>query len=96
MARRPISDERWRTLEPLLPVFTSSPKGRRRRSVDDRAALSGILFVLQTGIAWEDLPKELGWGSGMTCVTTLAPLADCLGVGQTAPQTVKFKSLRAR
>ncbi len=67
MARRPISDELWRTLEPLLPVFTPSPKGGRRRSVDDRAALNGILFVLQTGVAWEDLPKELGWGSGMTC-----------------------------
>ena len=52
---------------PLLPPFIPSPKGGRRRSVDDRAALNGILFVLQTGIPWEDLPKELGWGSGMTC-----------------------------
>ncbi len=31
------------------------------------AALSGILFVLRTGIAWEDLPPELGCGSGVTC-----------------------------
>ena len=67
MARRPISDELWQTLEPLLPPFIPSPKGGRRRSVDDRAALNGILFVLQTGIPWEDLPKELGMGSGMTC-----------------------------
>ena len=67
MARRPISDELWQTLEPLLPPFIPSPKGGRRRSVDDRAALNGILFVLQTGIPWEDLPKELGLGSGMTC-----------------------------
>ena len=29
--------------------------------------LTGILFVLQTGIPWEYLPKELGCGSGMTC-----------------------------
>uniref|UniRef100_UPI0018D1B7A8 transposase n=1 Tax=Ralstonia solanacearum TaxID=305 RepID=UPI0018D1B7A8 len=35
--------------------------------VDDRAALSGILYVLHTGIPWEDLPQELGFGSGMTC-----------------------------
>ncbi|CAJ0808479.1 IS5 family transposase IS1421 [Ralstonia psammae] len=35
--------------------------------MDDRAALNGILFVLHTGIPWEDLPKELGFGSGMTC-----------------------------
>ncbi len=35
--------------------------------MDDRAALNGILFVLHTGIPWEDLPKEVGFGSGMTC-----------------------------
>jgi transposase len=29
--------------------------------------LQGILFVLHTGIGWEDLPQELGFGSGMTC-----------------------------
>jgi transposase len=35
--------------------------------VPDRAALSGILFVLRTGIGWEYLPQEMGCGSGMTC-----------------------------
>ncbi len=29
--------------------------------------LQGILFVLFTGIGWDDLPQELGFGSGMTC-----------------------------
>jgi transposase len=29
--------------------------------------LSGILFVLATGIGWERLPQQLGYGSGMTC-----------------------------
>jgi transposase len=67
MTRRKISNELWAALEPLIPVFTASPKGGRRRAIEDRAALSGILFVLQTGIPWEDLPQELGFGSGMTC-----------------------------
>ncbi len=31
-----------------------------------------ILFVLHTGIAWEHLPQELGYGSGMTCWRLLA------------------------
>jgi len=66
MARKKINNELWKALEPLLPVVMPSPKGGRPR-VDDRAALNGILFVLQTGIPWEDLPKELGFGSGMTC-----------------------------
>jgi transposase len=38
-----------------------------RKRLDDRKALCGILFVLYTGIAWEFLPQELGYGSGMTC-----------------------------
>lgn len=67
MARRKISNELWAVLEPLIPVFTPSPRGGRRRTVDDRAALNGIMYVLQTGIPWEFLPKELGFGSGMTC-----------------------------
>ncbi|MDN7751002.1 IS5 family transposase [Burkholderia gladioli] len=67
MARRKISNELWVALEPLIPQSTPSPKGGRRRTVDDQAALNGILYVLQTGIPWEDLPQELGFGSGITC-----------------------------
>ena len=33
----------------------------------DRQVLCGVLFVLHTGIQWEFLPQELGFGSGMTC-----------------------------
>jgi transposase len=33
----------------------------------DRAGLTGIVFVLKTGIPWEHLPQEMGCGSGMTC-----------------------------
>ena len=45
-------------------------EGRPR--VPDRQALCGILFVLHTGIQWEYLPQELGFGSGMTCWRRLA------------------------
>jgi len=57
MARKKINNELWRAVQPLLPTVERSSKGGRPR-VDDRAALNGILFVLQTGIAWEDLPQE--------------------------------------
>jgi transposase len=34
----------------------------------DRTALSGILYIARNkGIAWPDLPHELGYGSGITC-----------------------------
>lgn len=67
MARRKVSNELWAALEPLIPEFVPSRKGGRRRSVDDQAALNGIRYVLHTGIPWEDLPQEMGFGSGMTC-----------------------------
>jgi len=41
--------------------------GPGRRPVDDRQVLCGILFVLYTGIRWEWLSNELGFGCGMTC-----------------------------
>jgi transposase len=61
-----VSDELWEVVEPLLPEEPPKPKGGRPR-LDDRAALSGIIFVLKSGIPWEMLPQEMGCGSGVTC-----------------------------
>ena len=66
MKRALISQKLWEELELLVPAAQPSPKGGRPR-LDDRAAFNGILFVLMTGIPWEELPQELGFGSGMTC-----------------------------
>jgi transposase len=66
MAKQLVSDELWTIIEPLLPPAPPRPKGGRPR-LSDRAALTGILFVLKTGIQWEWLPQEMGCGSGMTC-----------------------------
>ncbi|MFG2593897.1 IS5 family transposase [Streptomyces sp. NPDC048438] len=66
-----VSDELWSLIEPLLPELGPKPVAGRPR-VPDRQALCGILFVLHTGIQWEYLPQELGFGSGMTCWRRLA------------------------
>lgn len=66
MAKPLVSDELWALVAPLLPAEPPKPKGGRPR-VPDRACLTGILFVLKTGIQWELLPQEMGCGSGMTC-----------------------------
>src|SRR3982751_6486502 len=68
MAKPLVDDRLWAIIQPLLPP----PKPRRfrfpgRKPIDDRRCLTGILFVLKTGIGWEDLPAEMGCGSGMTC-----------------------------
>jgi transposase len=58
MAKRLLDDALWEVIKPL----------------GDRQALTGTrsVFVLKTGIAWEDLPQEMGCGSGMTCWRRLA------------------------
>ena len=68
MAKPLVSDALWERIEPLLP----RPKRRRfrhpgRKPIDRRKVLSGIIFVLKTGIPWEELPQEMGCGCGMTC-----------------------------
>jgi len=68
MARPLVSDALWERIEPLLP----DPKPRRfrfpgRKPKDRRKVLTGIIFVLKTGIPWEELPQEMGCGCGMTC-----------------------------
>jgi transposase len=66
MSKPLVSDELWALVAPLLPPEPPKPKGGRPR-VPDRAALTGIIFVLKSGIPWEMLPPEMGCGSGVTC-----------------------------
>jgi transposase len=73
MSKPLVSDELWARIEPLLPA--EKPRRFRfpgRKPKDRRKILTGIVFVLKTGIAWDDLPAELGWGCGRTCRETLA------------------------
>jgi len=68
MAKQLVDDELWGLIEPLLPPL--KPRRQRypgRLPVSNRAALAGILFVLKTGIRWNDLPLEMGCGSGVSC-----------------------------
>lgn len=68
MAKPILDDDLWTLIEPLLPL----PKRRRKRyagrkPIATRKALTGILYVLRSGVPWNMLPKEMGCGSGMTC-----------------------------
>jgi transposase len=62
-----VDDELWELIQPLLPRRRRRCRYPGRTRLEDRMVLSGILFVLSTGIAWQRLPQELGFGSGMTC-----------------------------
>jgi transposase len=71
MAQPLVSDDLWARVEPLLPPV----KRRRhrypgRKPLDQRTALTGIIFVLKTGIPWEAFPQEMGC-CGMSCLNYL-------------------------
>src|ERR671926_353074 len=68
MAKPLVPDDLWAAVAPLLPPARPNPKGGRP-PVPDRAALTGIVFVLKTGIQWEDLPAEMGCWNGCTALT---------------------------
>ena len=59
-----FTDEQRELISPLIPKHVCSPKGGHP-PVDDRVCLTGILFVLKTGLPWEDFPHEMGC-CGMT------------------------------
>ena len=68
MSKPIVDDKLWQAVEPLLPRV----KRRRRvhpgrKPITHRQALTGILFVLRTGIPWVALPLEMGCGSGVSC-----------------------------
>jgi transposase len=68
MSQPLLPDALWERIEPLLPPL--KPRRFRfpgRKPLTHRQALTGILFVLRTGIRWNDLPCELGCGSGSAC-----------------------------
>jgi len=78
MKRVLLDDELWGMIEPFLP----EPKPRRfrhpgRKPITHRKTLTGILFVLRSGIPWEMLPQEMGCGSGVTCWRRLRDWQAC-------------------
>jgi transposase len=61
-----VNDELWMRIEPLLPPHPPPPEGGHPWN-PDRPALCGIIYVLQSGIGWQQLPTALGCGCGSTC-----------------------------
>jgi transposase len=64
MGKLLVPDELWALVEPILPRHPYTP-GVGKPRVPDRVCLTGVLFVLKSGIPWEDFPQEMGC-CGMT------------------------------
>lgn len=68
MSQALIDDAIWARLELLLSKRRPKRGHRHGRTpIADRAILTGILFVLRSGIPWQMLPRPMGCGSGSTC-----------------------------
>ena len=51
-----LRDAEWALIAPLIPP---AKRGGRRREVDVREVMNGVLYVLATGCQWRALPKDL-------------------------------------
>jgi putative transposase len=51
-----LDDLQWSSIKGFLP----SRKRRGPRREDDRRIISGIIHVLQSGMRWQDCPKDYG------------------------------------
>jgi len=51
-----LTDDEWALVEPLIPP---ARRGGRRREVNVREVLNGLLYVLSTGCQWRAVPKDL-------------------------------------
>lgn len=58
MSRHNLTDMEWNAIRSFLPEERSGMPGRPWKP--HRQVVNGILFVLHTGIQWEDLPAEFG------------------------------------
>lgn len=60
--RSDLSDTQWNRIKRLLP----KPKRLGRPRSDDREVINGILYVLNTGCRWEDMPHDIA-AAHQTC-----------------------------
>src|SRR5512143_2992436 len=51
-----LTDAEWAEIGPLIPP---AKKGGNKRTVDVRAVVNGVMYILSTGCQWAALPKDL-------------------------------------
>ena len=51
-----LTDAEWAHIEPQIPP---AKRGGRKREVDVREVVNGIMYVLSTGCQWRYVPKDL-------------------------------------
>lgn len=55
--RHALSNEQFKRIEPLLP---GKPSDSGANSIDNRLFIEAVLYIIQTGAPWRDLPERYG------------------------------------
>ena len=51
-----LTDEEWAIIAPLIPP---AKRGGNKRTIDERAVVNGVMYILSTGCQWAALPRDL-------------------------------------
>jgi transposase len=51
-----VTDEEWALIGPLIPP---AKRGGNKRTIEERAVLDGVMYILSTGCQWAALPKDM-------------------------------------
>ncbi len=51
-----VTDDEWAHIAPLIPP---AKRGGRKRSVDVREVVNGLMYILSTGCQWRAIPRDL-------------------------------------
>jgi transposase len=51
-----LTDDEWDRIKPLIPP---AKRGGNKRTVNERAVVDGLMYILSTGCQWAALPKDL-------------------------------------
>ena len=57
-----LTNEEWSIIAPVDRLWRSTPPakpGGNKRTVDVRAVVNGVMYILSTGCQWAALPKDL-------------------------------------
>ncbi|WP_408649255.1 IS5 family transposase [Streptomyces herbicida] len=60
LSQRPVPDDLWAMVEPVLPSFRSRPQGGDTAPIDQRAVFPAVVYVLTSWCAWRYLPPTFG------------------------------------
>ncbi len=62
-----LTDGEWALIEPLIPP---AKRGGGKRSVDMRAVVNGLMYVLSTGCQWRAIPRTWRRAPRFTTIST--------------------------